>query len=87
MPALSLLTGPVDIAAIRSTLNTLIQSINNGVTGVLDVSPYFTAPGLAKLKDPKFFQRAHAHHGTVVWDGDVDLCPDSVWLESIKAAK
>jgi len=35
MPTLSLLTGPVDIAAIRSTLNTLIQSINNGVTGVL----------------------------------------------------
>lgn len=50
MPALSLLTGPVDIAAIRSTLNTLIQSINSGVTGVLykDGSSSATGAGTAE---------------------------------------
>lgn len=35
MPAISLLTGPVDVATLRNTLNQLIQSINSGVTGVL----------------------------------------------------
>lgn len=50
MPAISLLTGPVDIAAIRSTLNSLIQSINNGVTGILykDGSSSATGAGTAE---------------------------------------
>ena len=59
-------------------------TFNNGVTGVLDVSPYFTMPGLARLRDPSFFRQAHAHHGTVVWDEDADLCPDLVWAKSVK---
>ena len=58
-------------------------TFNNGVTGTLDVSQYFTLPGLAKFKEPSLFRQAHAHHGTVVGDDDVDLCPDSVWVESV----
>jgi hypothetical protein len=27
-------------------------------------------------KDPALFQQVRVEHGTVVWPGDVDLCPD-----------
>lgn len=30
------------------------------------------------LSDPALFRQVRVEHGTVVWPGDVDLCPDVV---------
>jgi hypothetical protein len=54
---------------------------------VFDVGPYLAYPAFAALRDAAFFRRAHAAHGTVVWSDEVDLCPDTVWLESEKVPR
>jgi len=33
---------------------------------------------LKRLRDPKFFARVRAAHGTVEWPGGIDLCPDEI---------
>ena len=40
--------------------------------GSLLVGPVFDAI----RNDPSVFQQVRVEHGTVVWPGDVDLCPD-----------
>ena len=75
-----------DVVQAKAVSATHVEvRFSNGVTGVLDVSPYFSAPALAKLQNPVFFRRAHADHGTVVWDDDVDLSPESVWAKAVKS--
>jgi hypothetical protein len=42
-----------------------------------DVSKYLVGPVFEAIRrDPEVFARARVDHGTVVWPGDVDLCPD-----------
>ncbi|MBM4346342.1 MAG: DUF2442 domain-containing protein [Deltaproteobacteria bacterium] len=43
-------------------------------------------PAFAPLREPGFFYRAHAAHGTVAWNHDVDLSPETVWAETVRSA-
>jgi hypothetical protein len=56
----------------------------NGDHGVLDVSRYLQFPVFAPLRDPGFFARVHADRGTVVWSDELDLCPDTVWADTVR---
>lgn len=58
-------------------------TFSNGERRIFDVSPYLGYPAFRRLANPGYFSLAHAHHGTVCWPGDIDFCPDTVYLESI----
>lgn len=52
---------------------------DTGETGVYNCS-YLTAdPYWADLKNPGLFKTARAEYGTIVWDGNIDVPPESVW--------
>ena len=59
-------------------------TFTNGEKRVFDVSPYLDYPAFKRLANPAFFSLGHADHGTVVWPDDIDLCPDTLYLESVK---
>lgn len=59
-------------------------TFTNGEKKVFDVSPYLAYPAFKRLANPAFFSLGHADHGTVVWPDDIDLCPDTLYLESVK---
>jgi len=58
----------------------------NGVTGVYDCRPLLQDPFWAALKDEAFFNLVHAECGTLVWNDDIDVAPESVWEDSVKEA-
>ena len=72
----------VTAQAVGETLVDVVFS--DGTRGTFDVGPYLPYPAFAPLRDGAFFRRVHAAHGTVAWSDEVDLCPDTVWLESVK---
>ena len=44
-----------------------------------DVSKYLVGPVFEAIRtDPAKFAQVRVDHGTLVWPGDVDLCPDVV---------
>lgn len=38
----------------------------------------------AELKDKQYFQKATVLDGTVVWPNDQDICPDTLYLDSVR---
>jgi hypothetical protein len=61
---------PLDGHRLRLTLT-------NGTTLERDVADLLVGPAFEAIRrDPALFKQARAEHGTVVWPGEVDLCPD-----------
>ncbi|MEO5344317.1 MAG: DUF2442 domain-containing protein [Gammaproteobacteria bacterium SHHR-1] len=58
----------------------LMAEFETGEVRCFDMRPYLEYPAFAPLKEPGFFMRAHVEHGTVVWNDDIDLSPDTLYL-------
>ena len=56
----------------------------NGEEGVLDVKPYLEYEVFQALKDEKLFNSVRPFIGTIQWANEADLCPDTVYLDSVK---
>ena len=56
----------------------------NGEEGIFDVKPYLGYEVFRSLKDEKMFQTVRPFVGTIQWANDADLCPDTVYLDSVK---
>lgn len=54
----------------------------NGQLKIFDCNPYLQFPVFKQLKDLTFFKSAKIEFGTVVWNDKVDICPDTLFLES-----
>ena len=59
----------------------------NGEEGVLDMNPYLNKGIFQALKDKKMFNSVKPFIGTIQWDNLADLCPDTVYLDSVKLTK
>lgn len=59
----------------------------NGEQRVFDCSPYLALGVFQQLIDESRFSRVRVEGGTVVWPGDLDICPDTLYLESRPVTK
>ncbi len=60
----------------------LLLQFNNGETGLFDMRPYLNYPVYKRLCNPSFFIKAFIQNGIVLWDENLDLDPDTAYLES-----
>lgn len=58
----------------------------NGERGTYDCSHLLDFGVFRELKDKPYFKKAMACDGTVVWPNEQDICPDTLYIESIKGA-
>jgi hypothetical protein len=56
----------------------------NGEEGTLDMKPYLDKGIFRELKDLSVFNSVRPFMGTIQWVNEADLCPDTVYLDSIK---
>jgi hypothetical protein len=63
---------------------TLTLHFNNGETGVYDCKPLLGFGVFMEFKDLAYFKRAKQFNGTVVWPNEQDICPDTLYLDSIR---
>jgi hypothetical protein len=57
---------------------------NNGEEGVLDIKPYLDKGIFRELQDMSMFNSVRPFIGTIQWKNEADLCPDTVYLDSVK---
>jgi len=63
---------------------TLHLWFTNGEEGILDMKPYLDRGIFRDLRDTAMFNSVRPFIGTVQWDNEADLCPDTVYLDSVK---
>ena len=65
---------------------TLRLWFENGEEGILDMKPYLDRGIFRALRDEEMFRTVRPFIGTIQWENEADLCPDTVYLESVKTA-
>lgn len=56
----------------------------NGEHGTFDCSPLLESGVFRELKDIDYFRQLKVQAGTVVWPHEQDICPDTLYEESVK---
>lgn len=54
---------------------------SNGVNGIFDVSNLLQYEVFMKLKNVELFNKVHKDFNAVVWNEEIDLCGDSLYLK------
>jgi len=60
----------------------LLLEFENGERRTFDMKPLLQIKPFDRLKDPSLFSRATIDYGTVVWPGNIDVAPETLYLES-----
>jgi hypothetical protein len=60
---------------------------SSGEVGIYDCTPLLNFGVFTELKDKSYFQQARVVSGTIVWPYEQDICPDTLYLDSIKIKK
>jgi len=72
---------PIDVKPLPDYR--LFLTFDNGETRMFDVAPYLTSPFFAPLKNQAVFQSARINPITVEWNGEIDICPDELYYNSV----
>ena len=65
--------------------NTLLLIFENQEKRPFDMSPYLDKKPFTKLKVEQSFMKAMVAYGTVVWPGNIDIAPETLWDYSKRA--
>jgi hypothetical protein len=60
----------------------LLVTFKNEEQRIFDVSEYLDLPVFQHLRDAPDFYNVRVEHGTITWANEIDLCPDTIYLES-----
>lgn len=60
----------------------LALTFNNGEHRTFDAKPLLDYPAFRQLKSEAFFHSVRVQFGTICWPGDIDYCPDTLYLQS-----
>ena len=61
----------------------LVMSFATGERRRFDMRPSIHLPVFRRLENPGFFALAHVDYGTVVWPGDIDIAPETLYERSV----
>ncbi len=62
----------------------LLLEFNNEEKRIFDVKPLFDKPVFQPLKDLELFRKVHIIYDyTIAWNDEIDMCPASLYLDSI----
>jgi hypothetical protein len=70
----------IDVVARED--GTLLLVFQNHVRRRFDMKPYLDKKPFAKLKNTALFLQAKPALGTVVWPGQIDIAPETLWDRS-----
>jgi hypothetical protein len=59
---------------------------DDGAHRIFDSRPYLERGVFTRLKDLSTFKQAHVAFGTVVWPGDIDIAPETLYDRSVPLA-
>lgn len=78
--------GLLDVVRVEPRFdNTLLLTFENGERRVFDMSECLERKPFTRLKNSPLFLCATVENGTVVWPGNIDIDPETLWENSTEA--
>lgn len=73
----------LDVVKVEAKLDyTLLLEFENGEKRIFDMAPYMDKRPFAQLKGSPLFGKASVDYGTVVWPGNIDIAPETLYDRS-----
>ena len=73
------------VASVSATDDHKLElTFTNGEVGIFDCSDLLDFGVFKELQDISYFKQARIEGGTVVWPHEQDICPDTLYEDSIK---
>lgn len=70
-----------DVVEVKAYQETLLKvEFTDGSIRLFDMKPLLQYPAFSKLHDNALFLKAQVQHGTVVWNDEIDISPDTLYL-------
>ena len=70
----------LDVIKVEVKLNhQLWLEFENGEWRTFDMNPFLEKGVFRQLQDSRVFSAAHVDYGTVVWLGDIDMAPETLY--------
>ena len=58
----------------------LVAEFETGEQRWFDMKPYLEYPAFSALKESGLFMKASVEHGVIIWNDEIDLSPDTLYL-------
>ena len=73
----------LDVVSVQAHTDfQLVLTFENNEVRRFDMSPYMNQQPWSRLLEPALFCAARAEMGTVVWPGDIDIDPETLYERS-----
>ncbi len=74
----------IDIVSVKANDDFSLDLLfENGEWRRFDMKPLLAVKPWSRIRLPQDFRRARAEHGTVVWPGEIDVAPETLYDESV----
>ena len=73
------------ISVVPQTGFQLLLTFANGEIRQFDMRPLLAMTPWSRIAAPALFAKARVDYGTVVWPGDIDIAPETLFLDSVPA--
>ena len=78
----------LDVIAVKATSDyQLIVTFEDNQQRHFDMEPYINQPPWNRLQEEQIFTQVHVENGTVVWPGNIDIDPETLYEYSRSVAQ
>lgn len=75
----------LDVVSVKAKPDFRLE-FENGERRVFDMAPLMDKKPFTRLKESGSFLGAHIDYGTVVWPGNIDIAPETLYDRSVPLA-
>ncbi len=74
----------LDVISVQASADyILLLEFENGERRVFDMAPFMDRRPFIRLKNSPIFTKATVDYGTVVWPGNIDIAPETLYDLSV----
>jgi hypothetical protein len=75
----------LDVISVKTCEDYMLELVfENGEKRIFDMKPFIDKKPFVKLFNSPLFSKASVEYGTVVWPGNIDIAPETLWACSAK---
>jgi hypothetical protein len=75
-----------DVISVKPHDDYILELVfENGDRRIFDMKPFLERKPFVKLLGSPLFFKASVQYGTVIWPGNIDIAPETLWLRSVPA--